>query len=382
MRIDRVELYQITMPLVAPFETSGWVKTHEERILVALYSEGLVGWGEWAGDGPWYSYETTEIAWLIIHDYLVPMLLGQPLAHTTMRYTSLDEPRQVRHRFEPVRGYPFAKHAVEAAVWDLWAKRLNISLSDALGGARHRVPVGVSVGIQPSVPALVERVGGYIHDGYHRIKIKIKPGFDIEAAQALRSAYPDVQLQVDANSAYHLKDAQVFKAMDDLGLLLIEQPLGYDDIPDHARLQTQLKTPICLDESIHSAANARWALDLDSARVINIKPGRLGGFTESIDVHDVCAERNVPVWCGGMLETGIGRAGNVALASLPNFKLPGDISASRRYYAEDIVAPEFVLNADSTLSVPTGPGIGVEVRVDRIEALSQRRATIQGHAPR
>ena len=227
---------------------------------------------------------------------------------------------------------------------------------------------------------LVDRVGGYIRDGYNRIKIKIKPGYDVEAAQALRIAYPKVQLQVDANSAYHLEDADIFKAMDGLGLLLIEQPLSYDDIPDHARLQAQLKTPICLDESIHSAANARWALDMDSARVINIKPGRLGGFMESIAVHNVCAERNVPVWCGGMLETGIGRAGNVALASLPNFKLPGDISASRRYYAEDIVEPEFVLNPDSTLSVPTGPGIGVAVRLDRIETLSQRRATVEAAA--
>lgn len=226
----------------------------------------------------------------------------------------------------------------------------------------------------------MERVGGYIQDGYNRIKIKIKPGFDVEPAQALRAAYPNVQLQVDANSAYRLEDAAVFQAMDDLGLLLIEQPLGYDDIPDHAKLQAQLKTPICLDESIHSAANARWALDMDSARVINIKPGRLGGFTESIAVHDVCAERGFPVWCGGMLETGIGRAGNVALASLPNFKLPGDISASRRYYAEDIVEPEFVLNADSTLTVPSKPGIGVTVRVDRIEALSQRRATLDAQA--
>jgi O-succinylbenzoate synthase len=380
MRIDRVELYQITIPLVAPFETSGWVKTHEERILVALHANGVVGWGEWAGDGPWYSYETTEVAWLIIHDYLVPMLLAQPVAHTTMRYAPLDEPRQVRDRLEPVRGYPFAKHAVEAAVWDLWAKQQGISLSQALGGTRDRVAVGVSVGIQPSIAALVDRVGGYIQDGYNRIKIKIKPGYDVEAAQALRIAYPHVQLQVDANSAYQLDDAHIFKAMDDLGLLLVEQPLGYDDIPDHARLQAQLKTPICLDESIHSAANARWALEMDSARVINIKPGRLGGFMESIAVHDVCAERNAPVWCGGMLETGIGRAGNVALASLPNFKLPGDISASRRYYAEDIVEPEFVLNPDSTLSVPTGPGIGVAVRLDRIEALSQRRATLGAQA--
>lgn len=380
MRIDRVDLYQITMPLVAPFETSGWVKTHEERILVALYADGVVGWGEWAGDGPWYSYETTEVAWMIIHDYLIPMLLGQTVAHTTMRYAPLEGPRHVRDRFEPVRGYPFAKHAVETAVWDLWAKQQGISLSQALGGTRDRVAVGVSVGIQPSVAALVERVGGYIQDGYNRIKIKIKPGFDVEPAQALRAAYPNVQLQVDANSAYRLEDAAVFQAMDDLGLLLIEQPLGYDDIPDHAKLQAQLKTPICLDESIHSAANARWALDMDSARVINIKPGRLGGFTESIAVHDVCAERGFPVWCGGMLETGIGRAGNVALASLPNFKLPGDISASRRYYAEDIVEPEFVLNADSTLTVPSKPGIGVTVRVDRIEALSQRRATLDAQA--
>ncbi|MFN8470763.1 MAG: o-succinylbenzoate synthase [Anaerolineae bacterium] len=376
MRIDRVELYQITMPLIAPFETSGWVKTHEERILVALYSDGVVGWGEFPGDGPWYSYETPEVSWIIIEQYLIPMLLGRPVAATTMQYPPLEHPRDVRTRFAPVRGYPFAKHAVESAVWDLWAKQQGISLSQALGGTRDRVQVGVSVGIQPSIPALVDRVGAYLADGYARIKIKIKPGYDLGAVEALRAVYPHILLQVDANSAYHLDDAPIFVAMDGYDLLLIEQPLEYDDIPDHAKLQAQLKTPICLDESIHTTANARWALEGGSCRIINIKPARLGGFTESIDVHDLCAQHNAPVWCGGMLETGIGRAGNVALASLPNFRLPGDISASRRYYAEDIVKPEFVLNSDSTLSVPQGPGIGVEVCMDRILARMSRTTSI------
>ncbi len=376
MKIDRVDLYQITLPLVSPFETSGWVKTHEERILVALHSDGVTGWGEWAGDGPWYSYETTQVAWLIIHDYLAPMLMEKSLGATTMSYTPLETPRDVRRRFEAVRGYPFAKHAVESAVWDLWAKQQGISLAQALGGTRDRVAVGVSVGIQKSMEALVERVGGYLNDGYRRIKIKIKPGYDVNAVEALRRAYPDILLQVDANSAYQIADAPTFQAMDPYNLLLIEQPLAHDDIADHALLQAQVKTPLCLDESIHKLGDARLAFQLGSCRIINIKPGRLGGYTESIEVHDLCAAHDAPVWCGGMLETGIGRAGNVALASLPNFKLPGDISASRRYYHQDIVEPEFVLNPDSTLSVPTGPGIGVEVQLDRVDKLLDRRATV------
>ena len=387
MRIDRADLYQITMPLVTPFETSGWVKTHEERILVALHSDGVVGWGEFAGDGPWYSYETIEVAWHIIQEYLVPMMMGRPVKATTMQYAPVEAPWDVRNRLAPVRGYPIAKHAVESAVWDLWAKQQGLSLAQAFarcpqfapGAGREtgdRVAVGVSVGIQKSIPALVDRVGAYLADGYRRIKIKIKPGYDLDAVVALRQAYPDLLLQVDANSVYQLSDAPIFQAMDPYHLLLIEQPLSYDDIPEHAKLQAQLQTPICLDESIHSADHARWAIEIGACRIINIKPGRLGGFTEAIEVHDVCQQHGLPVWCGGMLETGVGRAGNVALASLPNFKLPGDISASRRYYHQDIVEPEFVLNDDSTLSVPTGLGIGVEVQMDRLARHADRQATV------
>lgn len=251
-----------------------------------------------------------------------------------------------------------AKAGLEAALWDLLAKADNVSLSRMLGGTRKKIDVGVSIGIQPSVDALIRKVEGYLAEGYRRIKIKIAPGDDLQYVEALRRRFPDLLLQVDANSAYRLEDIGIFRKMDGYGLLLIEQPLGYEDIYDHSKLQRELKTPICLDESIHSLDDTRAAIELDSCRVINIKPGRVGGFTESILIHDYCASRGIPVWHGGMLESGIGRAGNVALASLPNFTLPGDISASSRYYTEDIVEPAFYVNSDGTMDVPQNPELG------------------------
>jgi O-succinylbenzoate synthase len=239
-----------------------------------------------------------------------------------------------------------------------------------LGGTKDKVDVGVSIGIQNSETELIKKVSGYLDEGYKRIKIKISPGFDIRFVKALRKDFPDILLQVDANSAYELGHLNLLKEMDNYNLLLIEQPLGYEDIYDHSKLQRELKTPICLDESIHSLDDARAAIELDSCRIINIKPGRVGGFTESKLIHDYCASRNIPVWCGGMLESGIGRAGNVALASLPNFTLPGDISASKRYYKEDIVEPEFIVNKDGTMDVPTKPGIGVEVNIEKLKKVT------------
>jgi O-succinylbenzoate synthase len=266
-----------------------------------------------------------------------------------------------------------AKAGLEMATWDLWARQQGISLSRALGGTRTSVEVGVSVGIQASVDHLLRVIDGYLAEGYRRIKIKIKPGWDVDVTRAVRQRFPATRLQVDANSAYSLADAARLKALDEFDLLLIEQPLSYDDIVDHAQLQRQLRTPICLDESIHRPDDARHALDLGSCRIINIKAGRVGGLGQSKAIHDLCQARGAPVWCGGMLESGIGRAHNVALASLPGFTLPGDISASRRYWHQDIVEPEFALQPDGSLAVPTGLGIGVTVREDLVEVLTVAR---------
>jgi O-succinylbenzoate synthase len=268
-----------------------------------------------------------------------------------------------------------AKAGMEMALWDLFSRRAGVSLQKLIGGTAGRVKVGVSVGIQPTTAKLLEVVDSYLAQGYRRIKLKIKPGRDVNDVAAIRQAHPDLLLQVDGNSVYRLEDAEHLKALDHFNLLLIEQPLGADDIIDHAKLQPQLKTALCLDESILSAVHARWALELAACRVINIKPARVSGISEALAIHDYCRLRNVPVWMGGMLESGIGRAANVAVASLPGFTLPGDISASARYYHEDIVDPPFVLNPDSTLSVPTGPGLGVAVRLDVLERVTLRQET-------
>lgn len=364
MRIDRIEIRHTRMELVAPFETSMGVETHEEHIMVRIDGEGISGWGECAVSAtPHYSYETVGTAWHVLREFLIPAVLGQKIAKV----------EDALALWAKVRGHRMAKAGLEAAVWDALARTKGLSLAKMLGGTRDRVDVGVSVGLQAAPAALMKKIDAYLNDGYRRIKIKIAPGRDVELVKAVRREHPKIRLQVDANSAYGLNDIDVFRAMDDAGLLLIEQPLGYEDIYDHSKLQRELKTPICLDESIHSAADARAALEMKSCRVINIKPGRVGGFSESIAIHDDCASREVPVWHGGMLESGIGRAGNVALASLPNFTLPGDISASRRYYRQDVVEPEFVLNPDSTINVPTGPGIGVTVLPDRLDRVTVRR---------
>jgi O-succinylbenzoate synthase len=268
-----------------------------------------------------------------------------------------------------------AKAGLEMALWDLFAQRDGVSLQHALGGSADRVRVGVSVGIQPTVDRLLQVVDGYLAQGYARVKLKIKPGRDVAETAAVRRAHPDLLLQVDGNSVYRIADAAHLAELDDFGLLLIEQPLAHDDIVDHAKLQASLKTAICLDESITSAEHARWALELKACRVINIKPGRVSGLYEGRRIHDLCLAQGIPVWMGGMLETGIGRASNVALASLPGFRLPGDISASARYYHEDVIDPPFVLNADSTVSVPTGPGLGVNVKLDVVERYTQSQQT-------
>lgn len=369
MLIERVTLHHLRMPLVAAFETSFGRITDRECILIEIRSEGQTGWGECVADrDPGYAYETAGTAWHILTEFLAPAILGHDVAG----------PADFQARVSRVRGHPMAKAGVELALWDLQGKQQGRSLRDLLGGTRDRVDVGVSVGLQASPAALVETVGRYLAQGYGRIKIKIKPGRDVADAAAVRRAFPQLRLQVDANSAYTLETAAALRPLDDLDLLLIEQPLAEDDIWDHSKLQAQFRTPICLDESILSARHARQALEMGACRVINIKAGRVGGLSQAVAIHDLCRAAGVPVWCGGMLETGVGRAGNLALASLPGFTLPGDISATDRYYRQDITVERFVLNPDSTISVPSGPGLGVTVDGSAMAAFCVRQAELAG----
>lgn len=352
MKIESITLHHISMPLVAPFETSFGREINRECVLVTLQSEGLTGYGECvATRDPGYNYETTGTAWHILKDFIAPLILGSDVIDAD----------DFQIRVEGIRGHQLAKAGIEMALWDLLGKRDGRSLREMLGGHRQKVEVGVSVGIQESAPALVRTVETYLDQGYGRVKIKIKPGREVDETSAVRRAYPDLRLQVDANSAYTLETAGVLKAIDDLDLLLIEQPLYEDDIWDHRILQVEFKTPICLDESVVTPRHARYAIEMGACRIINIKPARVGGLSQGVAIHDYCLERDVPVWCGGMLETGVGRASNLAIASLPGFILPGDISASDRYYGRDITYERFVLNPDSTIDVPNGPGLGVTI---------------------
>ena len=368
MRIDQVEIRYIQLPLVHPFETSFGREDLRHTIIVTIQGEGLTGRGEAAtSEGPWYEYETVETAWHVLRDFLGPRLVGQDVS--TARHAAM--------LMAPVRGHHLAKMGMEAAICDLQGQAEGKSLSSLLGGTRETVAVGVSIGVQDSVRDLIERIEGFLVNGYRRVKIKIRPGWDIDVVRKVRKHYPDLSLMVDANSAYSLGDSDLLAALDEYGLLMIEQPLAHDDLVDHAELQRRLRTPICLDESVPSLAAARAALVLGSGRIINIKPGRVGGLTVARDIHDLCQRRDVPVWCGGMLETGIGRAHNVALASLPGFTLPGDISASARYFHQDIVEPAFTVNPDGTMTVPSGPGLGVKVMLDRVESATRRRDLIK-----
>lgn len=352
MRIDRIELRKIMLPYVSPFETSGWREEGSYAVIIRLDADGIVAWGESpVGGAPFYNEENTNTVWTIEQDFLAPMLLQ----------ADLQGPDDVTQVFAKVRGNRMAKAGLEFAVWDLFGKRDGVSLAKMLGGTRDRVAVGVSVGIQKDIDTLLKVVGDYLADGYSRIKLKIKPGWDIEPTRAVREAWPDLKLQVDANSIYHLSDADHLAELDQFDLLLIEQPLEHDDIFDHAKLKPHLRTPLCLDESIVSPSHARWAIEMNACDIINIKPSRIGGYGDAKRIHDLAQAAGIAVWHGGMLETGIGRAGNVALASLPNFTLPGDISANARYYKRDIVTNPFTLNDDSTLSVPTEPGCGADV---------------------
>lgn len=362
MRIEKVELRRLRLPLVKPFETS-FARVHDRTfLLVTLHGGGVEGWGECVADAtPFYSAETASTAWHLLKDFLVPMLTGVEIASAA----------EVWERIARVRGNQMAKAAIEMAAWDLEAKQKGVPLWSLLGGDGRPVASGVSVGIQPSLDALEEQVAAELADGYRRVKIKIKPGWDIEPARRLRARYPDLLLMVDANAAYTLDHASHLQALDELSLMMIEQPLEYDDVGRHAALQARIATPICLDESIHGVGIAEDALDREACRIINIKPGRMGGHLQSKVVHDLCASRGVPVWHGGMLESGIGRAHNLHLSTLPNFTLPGDVAASRRYFAPDLIEPGIELRPDGTIDVPQGPGIGVAIVRDRVESATE-----------
>jgi O-succinylbenzoate synthase len=352
MRIERVELFVLRLPLKRAYETSGSRETHQTRVIARVESEGAVGWGESvAPELPWYSGETPKTVWYALDEIIIPALLA----------TDLHQPEDTERILSWIREHRMAKATIEMALWDLFAKRDGRSLSKVLGGTRDRILCGVAIGIQPSIDELIETIRRELLAGYQRVKVKIKPGWDGSVAKAIRATFPSLPFMLDANSAYTLADAPLFKAFDAYRPTMIEQPLAHDDIVDHATLQREIETPICLDESIHTSDDARKAIEIGATRVINIKAGRVGGLTSARRIHDVCRDAGIPVWCGGMLEMGIGRAHNVHLASLPNFKLPGDVAASERYFETEIIGEPFTVEADGTMRVPTGPGIGVTV---------------------
>ncbi len=371
MKIDAIILRELRMPLAHPFETSFGV-TRERRILLAeVQSEGLTGWGECtAGEHPFFSSESTDTAWEVLRHELGPMLAAESPQHGG------DCPRI----FRQVRGNRMAKATLENAIWDLEAQREGIPLAQLLGGVRERIACGVSIGIQPSIPALLDVIARELAAGYQRIKLKCKPGWDIEVLERVRSRWPEIMLSCDANSAYRLRDTEHLLSFDEFDLLMIEQPLWHDDFYYHSLLQKRLNTAICLDESIRNRRDALAAIEMESCRIINIKLGRVGGFSEAIAVHNAAQERGVAVWCGGMLESGIGRAHNIALSTLENFSLPGDVSASARYWEEDIVEPAVTVSAEGEITIPEIPGRGYEVRRDLIERLTVRRETIRAMA--
>jgi O-succinylbenzoate synthase len=369
MRVEAITLRELKIPLVHFFETS-FGRTYTRRILlVTVHGDGLEGWGECvAGEGPYYSEEYIEDAWDVATRYLAPALLGK----------TLQTGREVPALLSRVREHRMAKAALENAAWDAEAQEKGIPLWQLLGGTQREIACGVSIGIQDSHEQLLQQIATELAAGYQRIKIKVKPGWDVEVLEKIRARWPDITLSCDANSAYTLADRQHLKDFDRFQLLMIEQPLWSDDFYFHARLQQQLHTSLCLDEAIRSARDAEAALELGACRIINIKVGRVGGFSEAIAVHDVAHRFGVPVWCGGMLESGIGRSHNVALSTLPNFKLPGDVSASKRYWKEDIIDPEVEVSRQGTIAISDKPGRGYDLRLDLIEELTVRKEVLRG----
>ena len=368
LKLTSIEMIEIRLPLVHYFETSFGRTTERRIVLVRVADEdGVEGWGECtAGEGPFYSYEWTDTAWNTIRTFLAPMLIGRDIKYVEDTFGMM----------KAVRGHRMAKAAIETACWDLKAKLAGVPLWQYLGGTKSEIACGVSIGIQDNVASLLGEIAFNLKQGYQRIKIKIKRGWDVEIIGKVRARFPDIQLMADANSAYRLSDAAILKSLDTYNLMMIEQPLAHNDMFDHATLQRELKTPICLDESIHSAEDALHAIEIAACRVVNLKLGRVGGHGEAKRVERVCRDRGVPVWCGGMLESGIGRAHNIAMATLTGFTLPGDISASKRYWTEDVIAPEVEITANGTIVAPLQPGIGYRVNRERIDSLAVRSEII------
>ena len=355
------------MPLVHFFETSFGRTTERQIVLVEALAGGASGWGEvTAGENPFYNEEWTESAWLILRDYAGPRLLGEPIERAGAVGPLLDH----------IRGHRMARGGLEAAVWDLEARLAGLPLWRHIGGVRKEISCGVSIGIQESLPQLLRKIEGELEAGYQRIKIKIGPGWDVEVVREVRREFPQIRLMVDANSAYQLSDAEHLRRLDEFYLMMIEQPLGHDDIIDHAALQAKLETPICLDECIRSARHAEQAIRLRACKIINIKLGRVGGFGEARRVHDVAREAGVPVWCGGMLESGVGRAHNIALSTLEGFILPGDVSASRRYWARDVIAPAVEVTPRGTIVAPDEPGFGYPLDLDFVRSITVREEAL------
>jgi o-succinylbenzoate synthase len=371
MKIEAITLREIRMPLVHFFETSFGRTTERRILLVTLHSDGPEGWGECvAGEDPFYSEESIDTAWYAIERYLAPALLAR----------SVEKGKDAPALLGKIRGHRMAKGAIENAVWDAEAQQRKVPLSQLLGGEQREIPCGVSIGIQNSLEQLLEKIETELNAGYRRIKVKCKPGWDIEVFARIRERWPEILLSCDANSAYTLEQIEHLKEFDRFSLLMIEQPLWHDDFYFHAQLQRQLKTAICLDESIHGRRSARAAIELGACRIINIKVGRVGGFSEAIAVHNVAQQNKIPVWCGGMLETGIGRAHNIALSSLANFTLPGDVSASKRYWKEDIIEPAVDVSQQGFIAVPQTPGRGFAIKTDLIDKLTMRKQTLRAGA--
>ncbi|MGD0913136.1 MAG: o-succinylbenzoate synthase [Terracidiphilus sp.] len=363
MKIEKIVLREIPMKLKQPFETSFGITHHRRIVLVELIADGISGWGEvTATEGPYYNSETTDTAWHVICDFLAPALVGK----------CFDSAKSLATVMTSVRGHEMAKAALENAAWDAEARYRNISLQALLGGTQQSLPSGVSLGIYENADALLDRIALELIAGYRRIKLKIKPGRDVCIVRAVRNAFPNVALTVDANSAYTLEDLPTLKQLDEFGLDYIEQPLSWNEIYQHAELQRQLHTPICLDECIHSLRDAQAAVEMRACGVINIKLGRVSGHTEARKIEEYSRQKGIPVWCGGMLEAGIGRAHNIAMSSLPGFVMPGDVSASSRYWDEDIIEPEVTVTPQGTITVPQGPGIGFQVKRELIERLTVR----------
>jgi O-succinylbenzoate synthase len=369
--ITSVELREIRLPLVHSFETS-FGRTTERRIVLVCVTDkdAAEGWGECtAGEGPFYCEEWTESVWATLKSFLAPIVIGKEIENAA----------NVWNLMKAVRGNRMAKAAIETACWALEAKQLGLPLWRHLGGARSEIPCGVSIGIQETPEDLIEKIERELAAGYQRIKIKIKPGWDAEIISQVRGRFPEIQLMVDANSAYTLADVHLFQELDQFELMMIEQPLAHDDIFDHAELQKQIKTAICLDESIRSSPDAAHAIALDACRVVNVKLGRVGGHTQAKEVERVCRDHNIPVWCGGMLESGIGRAHNIAMATLAGFTLPGDVSASARYWKEDIIDPPVTVNRDGIITAPEKPGIGFDVNLSKVDRHTARKEIISAH---